>query len=155
MLLYSVACDTFKEGARMQNSHIGYLIKTISDRIKIHADDDLKRHNLTLSQSRVLIFLLRNGGKAMQKEIEEELEVSHPTTVGLVSRMAQNGFLTVRPDMDDRRNRIVCLTQHAIEVGSDMDNLIGQMDEKMLSSIPEEQQKLLVQMLEIIYKNVN
>lgn len=139
----------------MTNSHIGYLIKTISDRIKIHADEDLKRHNLTLSQSRVLIFLKNNGGQAMQKEIEDDLGVSHPTTVGLVSRMAQNGFLTVRPDEDDRRNRIVCLTDHAKKVGSDMDNVIGQMEEQMLSSIPEEQQKLLVQMLETIYSNVN
>ena len=46
---------------------IGYLFKVITDKIKINADADMRRHNLTLTQSRVLTFLEKKGGTATQK----------------------------------------------------------------------------------------
>ena len=77
----------------MEEKDIGYLIKNINDKLKVKADADLKHSNLTLAQSRVLAFLDRRGGQATQKEIEVYLEVSHPTVVGIISRMKQNGHL--------------------------------------------------------------
>lgn len=136
-------------------SHIGYLIKSINDRIKLKADNDLKSHNLTLAQSRVLIFLLNLGGQATQKEIEDFLEVSHPTVVGIVSRMEKNGFLSCCSDPHDRRNKLVSLTDHAVLIGRDMDSVIEDMERKMLHPLTEEQVKQLTAMLETIYGNLN
>ena len=136
-------------------SHIGYLIKSISDRIKVHADKDLKDHNLTLSQSRVVMFLSKHGGQATQKEIEVFMDVSHPTVVGLVSRMEENGFVTSRMDDEDRRNKIVTLTAHALKTGANMDKVIGDMESKMLSSLSDKQIDELTEMLETIYRNVS
>lgn len=75
------------------NHGIGYQFKIINDRIKARADADLKTHDLTLTQTRVLGFLAESGGQATQKEIEADLQVSHPTVVGIISRMEQKGFL--------------------------------------------------------------
>ena len=77
----------------MPQKDIGYLIKNINDKLKVKADADLKHNKLTLAQSRVLTFLDSRGGQATQKEIEVYLEVSHPTVVGIISRMEQNGHL--------------------------------------------------------------
>lgn len=77
----------------MPQKDIGYLIKNINDKLKVKADADLKHSNLTLAQSRVLTFLASQDGQATQKEIEIFLEVSHPTIVGIISRMEQNGHL--------------------------------------------------------------
>ena len=52
------------------NHGIGYQFKIINDRIKARADADLKTHDLTLTQTRVLGFLAESGGQATQKEIE-------------------------------------------------------------------------------------
>lgn len=135
--------------------HIGYLIKSINDKIKIHADADLKSHNLTLAQSRVLVYLKsRENGRATQKEIEDFLSVSHPTVVGLVSRMGKNGFLTSWIDADDHRNKIVELTPSAKKIGDNMDFVIKGMEDKMLSSLSKNQISELSEMLEIIYKNL-
>lgn len=138
----------------MSNTNIGFLVKSISDKVKVHADADLKSHNLTLSQSRILMFLLKNGGSATQKEIESFLDVSHPTVVGLVARMERNGFVTFQQDSSDRRNKIVCLTPHANEVGRDMDSVVSTMEQKMLYSLSEEQARQLTEMLEIVLHNV-
>lgn len=61
---------------------IGYLVKMIDDKMKVKADADLTHYDLTLSQCRVLTFLQSQEGQATQKEIEDFLEVSHPTVVG-------------------------------------------------------------------------
>lgn len=135
--------------------HIGYLIKSINDKIKIHADADLKSHNLTLAQSRILIFLMNRGGESTQKEIEDFLEVSHPTVVGLVSRMEKSGFLICRTDEQDHRNKIVALSKVALETGKNMDAVITGMEENMLSGLSDEQKAELNKALEIIYENLN
>ncbi len=135
-------------------SQIGYLIKSINDKVKVHADADLKSHHLTLSQSRVLIYLLQRGGQATQKEIECFLSVSHPTVVGLVSRMEKNGFVTYWPDPQDRRNKIVRLTPHACETGRNMDAVVENMEQRMLAPLSPEQIEQLTQMLELIHQNL-
>lgn len=135
-------------------SHIGYLIKSINDKIKVNADEDLKSHDLTLAQSRVLVYLFKRGGRATQKEIEDFLKVSHPTVVGLISRMKKSGFLTFWQDDKDRRNKIVQLTDKAFETGKDMDAVIGMMEQKMLRPLTDSQIEELTAMLEIVYRNL-
>ena len=138
----------------MLERDIGYLIKNINDKLKVKADADLKQYNLTLAQSRVFAFLHNNGGQATQKEIEVFLEVSHPTVVGIVSRMEQNGHVTTWIDEQDKRNKIVKLTEQAETLGMDMEHDISVNEEKMLSSLSEADVEHLREMLLTIYKNL-
>lgn len=138
----------------MQKRDVGYLIKNINDKLKAKADADLKHYNLTLAQSRVFAFLHSNGGQATQKEIEVFLEVSHPTVVGIVSRMEQNGYVTSWIDEHDRRNKIVRLTKQAETLGMDMEHNIFANEQKMLSSLSDADIERLREMLLTIYKNL-
>lgn len=137
------------------DSHIGYLIKAINDKVKVHADADLKSHNLTLTQSRVLLYLKDHSAHATQKEIEEYLDVSHPTVVGIVSRMEKNGFVVCWFDKNDRRNKNVKLTDMAIQTAQNMDSVISGMEDRMLFPLTKQQISILTQMLELIYKNLD
>ncbi|MGN1148461.1 MAG: MarR family winged helix-turn-helix transcriptional regulator [Lachnospiraceae bacterium] len=138
----------------MQQKDIGYLIKNINDKLKVKADADLKYFNLTLAQSRVLAFLNEKGGRATQKEIEVFLEVSHPTVVGIVSRMEQNGHVISWIDETDKRNKIVRLTEKAEAMGMDMKQNIHNNEKKMLASLSDEDIEHLRKMLAVIYKNL-
>ena len=138
----------------MLERDIGYLIKNINDKLKVKADADLKQYNLTLAQSRVFALLHNNGGQATQKEIEVFLEVSHPTVVGIVSRMEQNGHVTTWIDEQDKRNKIVKLTEQAETLGMDMEHDISVNEEKILSSLSEPDVEHLREMLLTIYKNL-
>lgn len=134
---------------------IGYYFKVINDKIKVGADAELKEHDLTLTQSRVLWFLNSKGGEAGQKEIEEHLQVSHPTVVGLVSRMEQKGFIEITQNPEDRRTNIVRLMPKATASGQEMEKIVNAQDEKMLKSLTREQIKELKEMLIIISKNLD
>ncbi len=135
--------------------HIGHIMKLISDRMRGNADADLKKHNLTLPQARVLKFISRNGGSVTQRSIEEHLGVSHPTVVGIVSRMAKNGFLEFYIDKADKRNKIVKLTPLAAALDKQLRNSIDERETKMLSGLTNEEITQLRAMLTVMYNNLN
>ena len=138
----------------MLQKDIGYLIKNINDKLKVKADADLKHSKLTLAQSRVLNFLDSQGGQATQKEIEVYLEVSHPTVVGIISRMEQNGHLKCWVDETDKRNKIVAMTEQAKALGKEMEQQILSNEKKLLASLSEDDIKKLKQMLLTMYNNL-
>ncbi|MGN1372819.1 MAG: MarR family winged helix-turn-helix transcriptional regulator [Candidatus Coproplasma sp.] len=137
----------------MNRQHIGYMIKSINDKLKTKADEDLKTHSLTMSQSRVVWFLTEKGGTATQKEIEDELSVSHPTVVGLVSRMEQNGIVRTYFD-DNSRSKAVSLTPHAVSLARDMDEMINERERKMLAGLSEEEIATLKRALTAVLQNL-
>ena len=133
---------------------IGYQFKLISDKLKVHADADLKNQGLTLAQSRVLTFLNEQDGIATQKEIEDYLQVSHPTVVGLVSRMEQNELVETWFDPENRRNKMVRLTEKSKKIGENMDEVTEQHDKALLNGLSEQEQAELNRILNIILKNL-
>lgn len=139
----------------MARKDIGYILKNINDKLKVRADADLQSYNLTFAQSRVLGFVNSCGGAATQKEIERFLEVSHPTVVGLVSRLEQRGYVVCRVDGEDRRNKIVELTAQAHELGQDMDASIAATEQQLLAGLSGRDIKLLRHMLEKINRNLD
>jgi len=138
----------------MEADDFGYLIKSINDKIKVRADADLKSHDLTFAQCRVLGFLHENGGQATQKEIEVNLEVSHPTVVGVVSRIEQNGYVESWFDPQDRRNKIVRLTDKADSIGDEMASIIAKQERELMKGLSGSEVKELKRMLTIIYKTI-
>ena len=138
----------------MRDLPIGYFLKSINDRLKTRADNQLKSRNLTMSQSRVLGFLHSKNGQATQKEIGDHLQVAHPTVVGIVARLERNGFVTCCIDPTDKRSKIVSLTKHAEIIGEEMDSLIEDSEARMLYGLSQEDVKNLKKYLSTIYDNL-
>ena len=139
----------------MDVKEIGYLIKSINDKIKFQADATLKERGLTFAQCRVLGFLHEHGGKATQKQIEENFEISHPTVVGLVARAEKNGYLATWFDPADGRSKLVRLTEKAEHMGQEMDRVIRQQEAAMTHGLSPEEVRELKRMLAVIYKNLS
>ncbi len=137
----------------MNQQHIGYLIKSINDRLKTKADDDLKKHKLTLSQSRIVVFLKEKNGTATQKEIEDFLMVSHPTIVGLVSRMEQNGIVRTHFDANNR-SKLVQLTEYAEVLAKDMGETILENEQKLLAGLSDDEVIALKKTLNVVLNNL-
>ena len=138
----------------MEQYPIGCLLKMITDKIKIQADANLAQHDLTLTQSRVLGYLARNGGTATQKEIEGFLRVSHPTVAGVIGRMEQKGFVSCRADPSDKRSKLVCQTARATEITHQMQATIAPAEQQMLRSLSPKQIAALEDALRTIYADL-
>ncbi|MCR5539006.1 MAG: MarR family transcriptional regulator [Lachnospiraceae bacterium] len=139
----------------MKEKNIGYLIKIISDKLRMRADADMVEHNLTLSQCRVHAYLNHHDGEATQKEIETFMEVSHPTVVGIISRMERAGHVVTRTDETDKRNKIVRLTEESRAMGWEIEQTTMAREKAMLAPLTEEEVFELRRMLEIIYQNID
>ncbi len=134
----------------MMKSDVGYLIKSINDKLTVKVDAELKQFNLTMSQCRVFLYLSSRGGQGTQKEIETFLGVSHPTVVGLVSRMEQNGYVMCWP-CEDGRNKNVKLTPKAEDIDKDMKKNMQANEQKLLEPLsPEESEKLRDLLLKVV-----
>lgn len=133
---------------------IGKLLKLINDRLKTSFDASFKEKGLTLSQTRVLEFIYMQGNQTTQKEIEEYLEVSHPTVTGIISRLEKNGFLSCYFDLNDRRNKIVCNTEKARALTVFMMEEKNRMEQIMTEGLSKEEVGELFRMLQIIYGNI-
>ncbi len=110
-------------------------MKQITDKIKASADASLKSKALTLSQMRVLEFASRHAEGVTQKAIEEHFQVSHPTIVGIITRMEKNGYLDCWMNPEDKRNKIVRLTPKAWPIAMEMKQEIGTQEIRILKRL--------------------
>ncbi len=133
----------------MMKNDVGYLIKSINDKMTVKVGAELKQYNLTMSQCRVFTYLGSRGGQATQKEIEVFLDVAHPTVVGIVSRMKQNGYVTCWTS-EDKRNKNVKLTPRAEAIGSDMQKKVQASEEMLLAPLSPENREHLRVLLSIV-----
>ena len=70
--------------------HYGILIKKLDKVFKQNFNQELERVGLTFSQMRVLRFIEDNPKmKITQKDISNELDIQHSTTIGLLKRMQE------------------------------------------------------------------
>jgi len=138
-----------------KNDDIGYLIHQIDNRIKTNKDNNFKVHDLTFSQSQVLHLLEKNGGSMSQKQLQTEMNVSHPTMVGLVQRLESNSFVTTETDKRDRRNKIVMITEEALNFKNELIRSKEELHEAMFSSFTEDEMDTLKEMLHKILDNIS
>lgn len=134
---------------------IGFLFKQINMQIKKGIDKDLIEYDLTTSQSRVLFFVhFREKDKTSMKDIEEHLKVTHPTVIGIVKRLEEKGFVTTASDPEDRRVKLVTITQKTTKMIKKLDQGRRKMDEKLLKGFTEQEAKELRRMLSVIEDNL-
>lgn len=138
----------------MNETDIGLLVKRLADKIKISVDVLLKEQGLTFSQTLVIGFLCSKNGSATQKEIEEHLQVSHPTVVGIISRLEKNGFVSCHMDEKDRRNKIICATDKALDTVDAMRVGKKQMEERLTKGLSEEELAEFRRIINIFCENI-
>lgn len=139
----------------MKNEDIGFLIKQISDRIKARIDAGMKSSDLTYSQFHVLAYIAHNNRSVTQKDLEDFLGVSHPTVVGLVTRLSAKGFVETATDKSDRRVKRISMTDKALRLGECMQLEHEKSEEKLQAGLSEEEVSELKRMLKVVYSNLS
>ena len=133
---------------------IGFLLKVISDKLGASCDSQLKKKGMTISQVRVIEFLVHNNNSATQKQIEDFLEVSHPAVTGLVERLNENGFVTYHTDEKNRHNKIVTLTSKAIAEAHVLNEERNSVEAKLVKNLTDDEIASLRKSLFVLYENI-
>lgn len=139
----------------MEEKYLGPIMKKISEEMDRRANIEIKKYRLTLTQARVILFLARNEEKmTTQKELEDYLQVSHPTTVTIVKSMEAKKMVKTSFDDDDRRMKNVKLIWGNEAIYSELGKNAENMERKLLAGFSEEEKELFFAFLSRAYKNI-
>ncbi len=131
-------------------------LKKISEKLERLANGDAGRRDITFSQGKVLWFLHRreNEGATTMRDIEKFFDCSHATVSGIVSRLAEKGYVSLEPDKNDRRAKNVCITEKERRCFSKMLEKQRAIEAKLLEGFSPEEKKQFSEYLSRIYANL-
>ncbi|GKW46352.1 MarR family winged helix-turn-helix transcriptional regulator [Planococcus sp. NCCP-2050] len=111
-------------------------------------NEALKEFDLYSTQWSIL-FCIKQFGSMTQKEIWQYLNVEAPTVTRTVARLEESGWVERREGVD-KRERIVYLTERAEEAVPQITKRILEVEEKLVSSLTENEQAQLIGLLKKI-----
>ena len=137
--------------------NIGWKLKRLNDEMLKNANNQLQEHNLTFSQLRVLIYLLTETEtqSASLKSLEKHFTVAQATMAGLVSRMEAKGIVSCYGDPEDRRIKMVKLTEAGKGLLEEHRKEMEERDLHILDGLTEQERGNLEYYLDVLYKNVS
>jgi len=113
-------------------------------------DQRLKPLGLSQAKWLVLLHLSRGGDAMIQKELAERIGIEGPTLVGLLDRMARDGWLVRQESSEDRRSKTVHLTDKSHEILRQIKNVAAQLRRELLAGMSSDELSQCAQVLERI-----
>lgn len=111
-------------------------------------NETLKEFNLYSSQWSIL-FCLKQFGEMTQTEIWQYMNVEAPTVTRTLTKLERSDWI-VRLQGKDKRERIVQLSKEAEKIVPEIEKRILAVESELLSSLSEEEQEQLIQLLKKI-----
>ncbi len=139
-----------------RSEQCGFVIKQLNDAMERRSNNALRAQGLTLTQMNVLMLLEDLPEQtASLKDLEHALGVAQSTAAGVVARMEQKGFLTSFGDPDDRRVKLVSLSEagrHCCKV-AEADAIHA--EEELLRGLSKEDRATFLRLLRHVRENVS
>ncbi len=108
----------------------------------------LEPHGLTLTQYKVLKFLLINPqGTIRQVDIEEHFYIRNPTVTRVLQNLERKGLVERQINPQDNRSKVICLTEKAKAMENLLYRLGDDLEGKLTSNLTLEDKKELLRLL--------
>ncbi len=135
----------------MKEKRLGIMIKIIHWHIDQAFNEFLKKDNLTISQARVIHYLCKHKDKeVVQRDIEKFFRVSNPTVSGILNRLEEKGFVVRTTSENDKRIKVVILTEKALELDDYLRNSLNNYEEEMMACLSQEEKNNLLDSMDKI-----
>lgn len=136
----------------MEHAKISILIKKASLIFDKLFNQLLAPYNLTGSQFKILMVLYHAPeGSVRQTDIETKFAMTNPTVTGLVQRLEAKQLIKRMPNSDDKRSKVLALTDRALEMKEELfalaDDLEAQMTEDLTAAECDQLSALLIKMM--------
>ena len=122
------------------------MFKQIKESTEKYGNNNLKSTGLTLSQGSILLYMSEREQTSM-KELERVFHVSQPTIVGIVSRLEKNKLVESFGLADDKRIKIVRLTQSGKNLIANIRFSMNTTQNKLFSGLTKDERKIFMTLL--------
>lgn len=102
----------------------------------------------------VLILVEQNNEKLTQKALAKILQVDKSFMVNMINYLTDNGFVYRETNNEDRREQLIKLTGKAKKLIPSINQSIEELNEKALSSLPQEKIETFFEIVETIQNNL-
>lgn len=131
------------------------LIKQIHDRLEKRANNSLRAQDLTMMQVSVLIALHYSECQQLSmKELERRFGVAQSTVAGIISRLEQKGLVEALSDPEDKRVKLVHITQIGETCYAEAAGSMQEAEETLLDGLSDEERTTLNRLLIRIAENL-
>lgn len=130
-------------------------LKSISDKIRMASDITFAEYGLTGPQAGCIFYIHQAGGSILQKDLEKKTDVSHPTIVGIMTRLQEKGYVAIETDQSDRRKRIITLTDRAVSVSDELARRSGELNDILVADMSADDRAELQRLLQMVDRNLS
>lgn len=132
----------------IRENDCGFYIKHINDALQRDGNNALRAKELTLTQLMVLLQLEDALDHELSlKELEKRLQVAQSTAAGIIVRLAQKGFVDGFGSPEDRRVKMVRITEAGLECCADAQYHMKQSEEHLLAPLTETERMMFAVLL--------
>jgi len=132
-----------------------FYLKRINDAMISYANNELKELGLTFSQMEVICYLCENKNKIIyQKDIENHLNLSHPTVIGILKRLKAKELILIEVNSIDKRKRNIKITDKVFEIEEKMNKKKKEMEKHVESFLTTKEIDELERLLKILCENI-
>jgi MarR family transcriptional regulator for hemolysin len=114
---------------------------------------NLQPLNLSSAEGNILLHLLTQGREMRQEQMVEQLDISKPAVSRTLNSLEKKGYVTRRPDPDDKRAQWVQLTDKALEVGPAIEQIYNHIYAMAMQGISQEEFDYFVKLFGRISEN--
>lgn len=124
----------------MASARISILVKKSSLIFDKLSNQLLMPYDLTGSQFKILMVLYRSpAGSVRQTDIEAKFAMTNPTVTGLVQKLETKDLVKRMPHPDDKRSKVLVLTDRAMEMKEELLALADSLEKQMTANLTAEE----------------
>ena len=135
---------TFNENP--ENIFIYHYVEELISSYGSYYESNIKDNDLTLKEFSVLLRI-RFQGVATQHDLVELFKVSGAYIAKLLRKFEDHGYIARKEDPENRRKKLVKMTDEGIKKTDEIIEVIQNWEEKVTSSISEDEIKTLKEIL--------
>jgi DNA-binding MarR family transcriptional regulator len=113
---------------------VHFLLGKALQKVNQVSKSKLSFYGVTPVQYALLRQLWRKDGQ-FGYELAERLQLDSATITGIIDRLEQNGFIDRRVDPNDRRNKLVFLTEKGRSMEAPLCKKMDEMNEEVMSDL--------------------
>lgn len=124
----------------MRKDRVAILIKKTALVIEKLSNQVLAPYELSHTQYKIMMVLYCNSDKTIrQTDIEERFSLTNPTVTGIIQNLEKKGLVQRVQNPNDRRSKLLCLTEHAIEIKDELRALGEKLETLITDNLTEKE----------------
>lgn len=145
--------NTSAETGRVDIDRVGFLLHDASRLLRRNFQKNAERYGMSSSQWRLLMRVFKEEG-INQARLADILEIEPISVSRLIDRMEVAGWIERRTHPSDRRVRSIVLTERSRQIFGEMRTIAGQVFEKALTGLNDQQRRIILGGLQTIIDNL-